>query len=290
MGLFVSGILSTRQKLDSAKPLPPSGRSTLRLIAGGQQLVAGRSHGAAPKVRMIDVATASVKREFEGPTGKELVLSVDVSQDGQRIVAVATNRSTQVCTAYVWDHDSGNILRIIPCGFHEAFACARFLPNGSELLISSGDPDFGTRLWDLSQDREVRQYTQATTRARVIAISPDERTFAVIVGYRVRLFHTDDADWFRVIPAQKCSDVAFTSDGRHLIIGQADSLSIRSLASGDVIHELAAETVRFDAIATSPDGRFLVSGGGGVWSEEQGTIVGGRRKVSWDKSTVSVSR
>jgi WD40 repeat protein len=164
------------------------------------------------------------------------------------------------------------------------------LPNGSELLISSGDPDFGTRLWDLSQDREVRQYNQATTRARVIAISPDERTFAVIVGYRVRLFHTDDADWFRVIPAQKCSDVAFTSDGRHLIIGQADSLSIRSLASGDVVHEFAAETVRFDAIATSPDGRFLVSGGGGVWSEEQGTIVGGRRKVSWGKSTVSVSR
>jgi sugar lactone lactonase YvrE len=47
-----------------------------------------------------------------------------------------------------------------------------------------------------------------------------------------------------------------------------------SVGTGSTVHELAAETARFNEIAISPDGRFMISGGGGTWSEEDKKTVG----------------
>jgi serine/threonine protein kinase len=94
----------------------------------GTRLVLGRSLWLSPKVRLIDVATATAEREYRAQTDNDQVVSVDVSSDGTRIAAVSSNRSTHEMTAYIWDAEGGQVL----CGnAHEITSSFRGIPRAN---------------------------------------------------------------------------------------------------------------------------------------------------------------
>ena len=242
----------------------------------GTRLVLGRALGPPPKVRLIETATVRVIRQFPGTNPWDMVLNVDLSPDGTQISAMILNSKTRRVTARIWDVSSGASVFEMACGttYATAMVAMQFLPNSSSVLISTGDAEFGTRLVDPATSTVVRTYDDSCNMTRTIAVSSDGHFFSVYARGRIRLFKTSDESPHFSFFAAGCSDILLTPDDRHLIAALVDSLVIWHIDSGQVVFQLEAETARFDKLAVSPDGRFLLSGGGGTWNEQAKQVDG----------------
>jgi len=246
----------------------------------GKMLVTGRSLGPAPKVRLIDAASATVIREFNGHDNWEMVLSVGISPDSRWVGAISAAHSTQKhgkppkVVAKVWDRKNGRLVFETQCGDELSMVALKFLPDNRHLLISTLGRGYGTRLFEIPGQTEVRSYSNSANQLRTIATSSDGNFFCIYTSYRLSFFRTQDTHVFRSFSSDRCSDFLLTPDDRHLIVAGSRELQIWNIQTKSIVHEQQSETVRFDKIALSPDGRFLASGGGGTWNSEKRRVVG----------------
>jgi serine/threonine protein kinase len=246
----------------------------------GTQLVTGRSLGAAPKVRLVNVKSGGVILEFSGHENWEMVLSVDISSDSKWVAAISAvhgsgkqPRKANVVTR-VWNRATGNMAFEVECGLENSMVGLRFLPDNKHLLISTLNDEFGTRLFEIPSQTEVRSYTNSANHIRDIAISSDGSFFCTFASSRLSFFRTHERHVFRSLRSSWCSDFLLTPDDRHLIVAGSRELRVWNIDSKKIVHEQSSETVRFEKIALSPDGRFLVSGGGGSWDSEKRRVIG----------------
>ncbi|MCA9120977.1 MAG: protein kinase [Planctomycetaceae bacterium] len=240
----------------------------MALSPNGQHLLVARTYSGEPNVCMFSTKTGSFERGFVGLNWKGL--DVDVSSDNQKIAAVATNG-----VARVWSLQTGAIQNTLATGKHDAFAGVQFVGDGDRLLLSNGEPSFGTQLWNLDSNEEALPFANSNVRARGIALSPSEQTFAISQWTRVCIFEVQNQQPIRQISLDygvQCLE--YTSDGRHLVCGGQGCATIWDTHSAEKVHQIDSGKLRFSRIALSPDSRFLVSGGGGIHSEEEETTIG----------------
>lgn len=246
----------------------------------GTMLVTGRSLGAAPKVRLVNVASADVIGELSGHENWEMVLSVDISSDSKWVAAISAVHSSRKqpreanVVTRVWNRATGNMAFEVECGLEESMVGLRFLPDNSGLLISTLSEEFGTRLFDLTSQAEIQNYTNSANHIRDIAMASDGSFFCTFAKSRLSFFRTHERHVFRSFRSSWCSDFLLTPDDRHLIVAGSRALRIWDIDSKTIVHEQSSETVRYEKIALSPDGRFLVSGGGGSWNNEKRQVIG----------------
>jgi len=240
----------------------------------GEWLATARSFGRSPKVRLVDAASGELVRKFHGDASNEGVLSVDVSPDGNLIAGISVHLESRIVTLRVWKTADAGIVFEHRCGVDSGMmAAVRFLTD-NQLLASTLEQEFGTRLFDIETQTEVRAYQDSRNHSRTILLSCDGAFFCIFRSKRIFIFQVADEHSTRSLSVGGwCSDIILTPDDRHVIAAGERQLTIWSLQNGQSVYELQSRTIRFSQLALSPDGRFLVSGGGGEWDSEANTFA-----------------
>ncbi len=159
-------------------------------------------------------------------------------------------------------------LRTLKGHTHMIYALA-FSPDGKQ--IASASRDGTVKLWDPATGQEIRTLQEARPPNRqqifavwALAFSPDGKRLAT--GHEfgdVRLWDLADGQEILCIKGDKvCRSLAFSPDGRRLAGHATFTVQVWDTANGNPIRTLRPGTNSNSCVAYSPDGRFLVIGGG----------------------------
>jgi len=191
-------------------------------------------------VRLWDVETGVCLRALEGQRG--VAYSVAFSPDGRRLAS-----GTGENIIHLWDVETGACLRTLE-GHASVVSSVAFSPDGRRL--ASGSLDCSMRLWDVETGACLRTLTEPLRGGvACVAFSPDGRRLA-------------------------------SGTSAHLVFAPpSDDHTIRlwDAETGACLRTLEGHTDGVDAVAFSPDGRRLVSGGGDktvrLWDAETGACL-----------------
>ena len=250
------------------------------------------SSGQDMFVRLWNVDTGEVIREFDCRNGR--VYSVAFSPDGRQLVSSSADWETGDNALRIWDVETGAELRRLE-GHLSAVLAVAFSPQGDRIL--SGGQDRTVILWDAANGKPLYQFQSQRTECHCVAISPDGR-LGISGGWAdpdlvaEQLFVADrencvvcvwDLERGRLLRrltghegAIHC--VAFSPDGRHVLSASGgqivmypqpgfrhsrdNTVRLWDVSSGRELCRFTGHRQSVSAVAFSPDGRFVLSGGG----------------------------
>jgi sugar lactone lactonase YvrE len=221
---------------------------------GRQVLLAGGPGEPAASLWNLPV-TKEIKevRRLEGPTTG--VVSVAISPDGKRALTGGLDH-----TVRLWDLATGKEILSLR-GHSKAVNSVAFSPDGKLILSASAD---GTiRLWDAETGKEIRQLRAGQTAVRVAIFSPDGgRILSGGSDATVRLWETASGKIIAQFQEGKeVSGLAFSPDGKLFLSASSEKVRMWDTATGQLVRSLEGHTGTVHAVAVSPDGRRILTGG-----------------------------
>jgi WD40 repeat protein len=244
-GLYSAGLDKTIKgwKLAADTPIKNLGHAnlvdTLAFNPDGTQIVTGSHDGT---VRIWDVAKGQQLRQINAhtPANQNFVYCVTWSPNGKQVVSGSFDHSLKL-----WDAASGALVREFkgykekesPKGHREGVYCAAFSPDGK--FLASGSGDRGIKIWDVTSGAVVRELVNPGAKA---------------AGW-------SGAEGPQAHPGSVYS-LRFTPDGSRLVsVGNAPHfhgyLAVWNVADGRLIYSEEFALGPFNAVAVSPDGKFL---------------------------------
>jgi WD40 repeat protein len=208
------------------------------------------------------------------------VMALAVTPDGRGVAGAGLDGGIQQ-----WDLATGRE-RPAPAGHRLPADCLAYAPDGRTLASASRD---GTvKLWDPATGRGRTTLYGHAQALSAVSFSPNGRTLAAAGDRTVKLWETEQLPGPVVLtpraPGQFATawPLAFTPDGRTLVGAVGNEVILSDVAGGRERRrwkyveddaeragwrkDLPAGDLRvaeeeFDAVALSPDGRFLAAGG-----------------------------
>ncbi|MGW1013216.1 protein kinase domain-containing protein [Streptomyces termitum] len=252
VAVLVAVLLPSSEKPpESRRPYPvvaataifAQGTSGIAFSRDGRTLATG---GEGGKVRLWDVATREtratlIEKNWAGEPMR--VLDVTFSADGKTLATRTYNHLVGV-----WDVAGRRQIRRIE---EHAYTIA-LSPDGKRIALASST---GANLWDVgSRGEKPRAHFGQEVRATDLAFSPDGRTLATV----------GDPSDFRGYP-----------DNEPAKLWDLTRIDPEPYGQGDPRHTLALEEVTY-AVAFSPDGKTLATGGPGgdvrLWDVSTGRL------------------
>jgi WD40 repeat protein/uncharacterized caspase-like protein len=266
-------------------------------------------------VQLWDAYSDRKARRFEGNFRLRGALSATFSPDGRYVLIGSSGDPA----ARLWDISSGQEIRTF--GGHAVVVnSVAFSPNGSLLLTGGGEDNGTAPLWDLPSGREMRRFVGHKARVQAVAFSRDGRfvltgggsgmgTRESTIDPTATLWDVSSGQEVRRFEGHmlEVQAVAFSPDDRLVLTGSRDGTARLWTLSGREIRRFEGDDPRSDgrtargvgpaggpgggavsAVAFSPDGHFILIGGGGktvrLWNissgEESRSLAGHSREVT----------
>jgi WD40 repeat protein len=237
--------------------------SSVAYSPDGKLLASGTSEytaGAGTVIHLWDLSTGRTLHTLKGH--KAVIVALRFTPDSASLVSAAWDN-----TIRVWDVVTGRELRQIN-GHQRVVTGLALTPDVKQLVSSSQD---GTiRVWDFATGQELRRMSWS---AADIALAADGNTLATAGGEALLW---DIRTGKRIRPIGDMEDthgVRFTPDGKKLAVRTGLGVSLWDVAAGKKLLSLDGLSRPLGALAFSPDGKVLATGGGGY--EQPGPIFEG---------------
>jgi WD40 repeat protein len=228
--------------------------------------------------KLWDVKTQQELKSFIGHAGG--TLAVAFSPNGQVLATGGRDK-----TAKLWDVATGREILTFK-GHTEEVQSVSFSPNGSYLATGSWDKT--ARLWDVATGEELSTFiipsSGLTDLSLSVMFSPDGRLLATgSDDSNVRLWNISTRREMMTLSQPKAvSAICFSPDGKTLAAGLSDGkVRIWDLTRGTEVSTLKGHISHISSLVFFPDGKRLVSGGGGDNTVKIWNVVTGQELVSF---------
>jgi WD40 repeat protein len=235
--------LSGHEDFVSSIAFSPDGR---RLVTGGRDMTV-KVWDAAPSSEVVSV-----------DTGTPLARAA-MNDDASRLITIGRR-------ALLWNFSHG--FDLVSPGAHLLATLrleppqrdATFSPD-DRLIMTSGSPGVGV-LWDADTGVQVATLTGGSF-SQTVAFSPDGMRVAMTTEDvdNLHVWETDTGKkLLQVSEARGAVGLIFSPDGKHILTGNVDgSISIRNVATGDLVLNFPAHSNLVWGVSFSPDGSRLVT-------------------------------
>jgi RNA polymerase sigma factor (sigma-70 family) len=232
-------------------PAEPHSIEDLAFTPDGKALLAAVAYNPA---RLWDVETGKEIRTFAGSLGGVRgAFHVAYSPDGTKLALATPEPAIQLV-----DAATGMVLRRL--GEKLLVDRIAFAPDGRTL--AGGGFDRALHLWDVASGKES---WVARNDAAILAVaySPDGRRLATGDGNSaVKLWDAATGECLQVLPKMPSAPraVGFSPDGRLLAVARDSDVVLFETATATEVRRLAGHQGTVWSLASSPDGRSLVTG------------------------------